>query len=170
MANNLLEWFRSQREDMALRPQVLELSEVVEECCHMLHIKSEAKHIKVNNRIALGTRVYADREALGLIIRNLLSNAIKFTGLDGTVQVDAQLSGDKVIISIRDNGVGMEEEQVRQLFAKKQLHSLAGTLGEKGAGLGLLVSRQFVQLSGGSLWAESTVGHGSVFHFTMRGE
>jgi signal transduction histidine kinase len=170
MANNLLEWFRSQREDMALRPQVLELSEVVEECCHMLHIKSEAKHIKVNNRIALGTLVYADREALGLIIRNLLSNAIKFTGLDGTVQVDAQLSGDKVIISIRDNGVGMEEEQVRQLFAKKQLHSLAGTLGEKGAGLGLLVSRQFVQLSGGSLWAESTVGHGSVFHFTMRGE
>ncbi|MEK3912137.1 ATP-binding protein [Paenibacillus sp. FSL H7-0331] len=169
MANNLLEWFRSQREDLSLRPQSLDLSEVVEECCHMLHIKSEAKHISVNQTIDSGTRVYADREALGLIIRNLLSNAIKFTGLGGSVHVYAQLSGEMVTISVRDNGVGMEEEQVHQLFGEKQLNSVAGTLGEKGAGLGLLVSRQFVQLSGGNLWVESQVGQGSVFHFTMRG-
>ena len=135
----------------------------------MLHIKSEAKQISVNHTIASGTRVYADREALGLIIRNLLSNAIKFTGLGGSVQVYVRLSGDMVTISISDNGVGMEEEQVRQLFAEKKLNSLAGTMGEKGAGLGLIVSRQFVQLSGGSLWAESTPGQGSVFHFTMKG-
>ncbi|SFM28997.1 N-terminal 7TM region of histidine kinase [Paenibacillus sp. 1_12] len=169
MANNLLEWFRSQREDMSLRPQSLDLFEVVEDCRHMMHIKSVDKHISVNNTIALGTRVYADREAIGLIIRNLLSNAIKFTGLGGSVHVYAQLSGEMVIVSVRDNGVGMEEEQVRQLFDEKQLNSLAGTLGEKGAGLGLLVSRQFVQLSGGSMWVESQAGQGSVIHFTMRG-
>lgn len=169
MANNLLEWFRSQRKDLALRPQSVELSEFVEECCHVLHIKSEAKRISVTNMIALGTYVYADREALGLIIRNLLSNAIKFTGLGGAVQVDARLSEDMVTVSVRDNGVGMDEEQVRQLFAEKQLNSLAGTLGERGTGLGLLVSRQFVQLSGGRMWVESKAGQGSVFHFTMRG-
>ncbi|MNI39823.1 Adaptive-response sensory-kinase SasA [compost metagenome] len=169
MANNLLEWFRSQREEVVLRPQLLELSEVVEECCYMLRIKSEAKQISVNHTIVLGTHVYADRETLGLIIRNLLSNAIKFTGLGGSVHVYAQLSGDMVIVSVRDNGVGMKEEQVRQLFGEKQLNSLVGTLGEKGAGLGLLVSRQFVELSGGSLWVESKAGQGSVFHFTMRG-
>lgn len=169
MANNLLEWFRSQREDMALRPQVLELSEVVEDCCHMLHIKSEAKHIGVNHTIAAGTQVFADREALGLIIRNLLSNAIKFTGLGGSIGIHTQLSGDMVTVSVRDNGVGMEEERVHQLFAEKELRSSAGTLGEKGAGLGLLVSRQFVELSGGRLWVESKAGQGSVFHFTVRG-
>jgi signal transduction histidine kinase len=169
MANNLLEWFRSQRKDLALRPQSVELSEFVEECCHVLHIKSEAKRISVINTIALGTYVYADREALGLILRNLLSNAIKFTGLGGAVQVDARLSEDMVTVSVRDNGVGMDEEQVRQLFAEKQLNSLAGTLGERGTGLGLLVSRQFVQLSGGRMWVESKAGQGSVFHFTMRG-
>ncbi|MNR58471.1 Sporulation kinase E [compost metagenome] len=74
-----------------------------------------------------------------------------------------------VIVSVHDNGVGMDEEQVQQLFDGKQLSSLAGTLGEKGAGLGLLVSRQFVERSGGRLWVESTAGAGSVFHFTMRG-
>lgn len=170
MTTNLLEWFRSQREDMALRPQVVELSEVVEECCHALHIQSEGKRIAVHNQVALDTRVYADREALGLIIRNLLSNAIKFTGIGGSVHVQAQLSEDRVIVSVRDNGIGMDEEQARQLFSEKQLYSLPGTKGEKGAGLGLLVSRQFVQRSGGSLWVESEVGQGSVFYFTMRGE
>lgn len=169
MANNLLEWFRSQVEDMTLRPELLELSEVVEDCCHMLHIKSESKHISVMNKIAIGTHVYADRETVGLIIRNLLTNAIKFSELGGLIEVYAQLSGDMVIVSVRDNGVGMEEGRVRQLFNEKQLNSMAGTLGEKGAGLGLLVSRQFVQLSGGDMWAESTVQQGSVFHFTLRG-
>ncbi|MDF2724228.1 MAG: two-component sensor histidine kinase, partial [Paenibacillus sp.] len=170
MTNNLLEWFRSQREEVALRPQALELSEVVEECCQLLRMKSDAKQIQMKHTIALGTRVVADREVLGLILRNLLSNAIKFTGLGGTVDVDAQLSGDTVIISVRDNGVGMGEEQVRQLFNEKRLSSLPGTLGEKGSGLGLLVSRQFVQLSGGTIGVESQAGQGSVFHFTMKGE
>lgn len=169
MTNNLLEWFRSQREDMALRPRLMELSEVVVDCCHLLHVQSQVKQIKVNNSIAVGTRVYADLEALGLIIRNLLSNAIKFTELGGSISISARISGDRVIVSVRDNGVGMNEEQVRQLFGEMKLGSLPGTLGEKGTGLGLLVSRQFVQRSGGSLWAESKAGEGSVFHFTMRG-
>lgn len=169
MSTNLLEWFRGQREDMALRPQLLELSEIVEECIHVLRIKSEAKQILVSNTVILGTSVYADREALGLIIRNLLTNAIKFTGLGGSIQVYAQVSGDRVIVSVRDNGVGMGEEKVQQLNGEMKLNSLPGTLGEKGAGLGLIVSRQFVQLSGGTLWAESEAGQGSVFHFTVRG-
>ena len=169
MTNNLLEWFRAQREDISLRPHLLELSEVVEDCLHLLHMNSEAKQISMNHHIAIGTQVYADREVLGLIVRNLLSNAIKFTGVGGSVDVYAELSGDMVIVSIRDNGMGMEEEQVRQLFGETQLNSLAGTMGEKGTGLGLLVSRQFVQLSGGDLWAESTIGQGSVFSFTMSG-
>ncbi|MGG1519076.1 ATP-binding protein [Paenibacillus oryzisoli] len=170
MTANLLEWFRSQREDMALRPQLLALSEVVEECCHVLHIKSEAKQIRVHNNIALGLRVDADREALGLILRNLLSNAIKFTGLGGSVHVDAQVSGEMVTVSVRDNGTGMKEEQAHQLFSDKQLDSIPGTMGEKGAGLGLLVSRQFVQRSGGTMWVESKAGQGSVIYFTVRGE
>jgi len=168
MTNNVLEWFRSQREDMTLHPERLELHEVVEDCCLMLRVQSEAKQLQVNNQVARGMQVYADRETLGLIIRNLLSNAIKFTGASGVIQVDARLSEGTVTVSVRDNGAGMEEEQVRQLFAGKKLHSSPGTLGEKGTGLGLLVSRQFVERSGGRIWAESAVGQGSVFHFTMR--
>ena len=168
MTNNLLEWFRSQREDMALRPQWLELSDVAEECCHVLYSQSAAKRINVESAVPVGTRVYADREALGLILRNLLSNAIKFTEAEGAVCVDAKAAGEWATISVRDNGIGMEEEHVLRLF-EEPLNSSPGTSGEKGSGLGLLVSRQFVERSGGKLWAESRPGQGSVFHFTMRG-
>jgi len=169
MTNNLLEWFRGQREDLALRPQWLTLSEVAEECCHVLQVQSEAKRICVKSEVPGDIRVHADREALGLILRNLLSNAIKFTGAGGTVAVEARVSGEMATISVRDDGVGMEEEQVRRLFEVKPLHSSPGTSGEKGSGLGLLVSRQFVERSGGRLWAESRAGEGSAFHFTVKG-
>jgi len=169
MTNNLLEWFRSQREDMVLRPQWLKLSEVAEDCCHVLHVQGAAKRIELKNDIASGIQVYADREALGLILRNLLSNAIKFTGAEGVIRLEARVSDEVATVSVCDNGVGMTEEQVRQLFENKSLHSSPGTSGEKGSGLGLLVSRQFVERSGGRLWAESRSGEGSEFHFTMRG-
>ncbi|MBO9610754.1 MAG: hypothetical protein J7639_32685, partial [Paenibacillaceae bacterium] len=170
MTNNLLEWFRSQREDMALRPEWLVLSEVADDCCHVLHALSEAKRIGVENAVPAGTRVYADREALGLILRNLLSNAIKFTGMEGSICVEARVSAGMATIAVRDDGVGMEAEQVQRLFEEKSLNSSPGTWGEKGSGLGLLVSRQFVEQSGGKLWAESRAGQGSVFYFTVKGE
>lgn len=169
MSNNLLEWFRSQREDVVLRPRLLELSEAVEECCQLLHINSEAKSLHINNSIPIGTYVYADREVVLLVVRNLLTNAIKFTQVGGSIHIHAQLSGKMVIVSVRDNGMGMDSNQVERLFVENQLHSSIGTSGEQGAGLGLLVSKQFIQLSGESIWAESTVGQGSVFYFTMRG-
>ncbi|MDF2834859.1 MAG: two-component sensor histidine kinase [Paenibacillus sp.] len=169
MSTNLLEWFRSQREDMALRPRELELIEVVEDCIHLLHIHSGAKQIDVSHSVDPGIWVHVDREALGLIMRNLLSNAIKFTAPGGSVHVAAEQSGGLVIVSVRDNGIGMSQEQVRRLFEDGQLGSLEGTSGEKGAGLGLLVTRQFLLRSEGSLTVESKAGEGSLFKFTMRG-
>ena len=169
MSNNLLEWFRGQREDVVLRPRLLELSEAVEECRQLLQINSEAKQLHIHNDISSGTYVYADREVVLLVVRNLLSNAIKFTQVGGSIHIHAQLTGKMVIVSVRDTGVGMDSEQVERLFVENQLDSSVGTSGEQGAGLGLLVSKQFVQLSGESIWVESTVGQGSVFYFTMRG-
>ncbi len=169
MTTNLLEWFRSQREDMTLRPSWLDLNEAIEECIQMLHTQSEAKGIAVKHSVANGMRVYADRETLGLIMRNLLSNAIKFTNPGGFVHMDAELERETVTVSVRDNGAGMSEELIRKLFEDVQLHSLEGTAGEKGSGLGLLVTRQFIMRSGGRLSVESKQGEGSVFQFTMKG-
>lgn len=170
MSTNVLEWFRSQREDMGLRPQPLDLAEIVEESMHALRVHAETKQVRVIHAIAAGLWVHADREAIGLIIRNLLSNAVKFTEPGGFVQVDAVLGeADSVMISVRDNGIGIEPERLQLLLEDRQLHAAYGTAGEKGAGLGLFVTRQFIERSGGSFRAESRQGEGSVFQFTLKG-
>ena len=171
MTNNLLEWFRSQREDLALHSSKLHLAQVIEECCQSFSILSESKEITVAYHIADDLQVHGDREVLALIVRNLLSNAIKFTPSGGSIEVaaSAEASDDTVVISVSDNGIGMDTEQIKQIFELQQLNSQLGTNGEKGSGLGLLVSRQFVERVGGKLWVNSMPGQGSSFHFTMKG-
>lgn len=170
MSTNVLEWFRSQREEMGLRPLPLKLADIVEECLLALRIHAETKQVRLTHTVEACLWVYADREAIGLIIRNLLSNAIKFTEPGGWVHVDAGLAQEgSVMISVQDNGIGIDPERLQLLLTERQLRASTGTAGEKGAGLGLFVTRQFIERSGGSLRAESRKGEGSVFQFTMKG-
>jgi len=168
MIENLLEWFRSQKEGMLLHPERLRLADTVEEVCRTLRIKSEAKQIAVHTAIDSDIEVYADREAINLIVRNLMTNAIKFSERGGKVVVGAEAHAGQVIVSIRDNGVGMEADRVRGLFDPLKLVSTTGTAGERGTGLGLQVCQQFVRMSGGQIWVESVPRQGTVFYFSLR--
>ncbi|WP_168735988.1 sensor histidine kinase [Cohnella fermenti] len=169
MVENLLEWFRSQKDGMLLQPRRLRLTDVVEEVLHTLRIKSEAKRIAMHAEIASDLNVYADREAVNLIVRNLVTNAIKFTERGGTVLVSAEANAGQVIVSVIDNGVGIEEERVRELFDPLRFAaSTTGTAGERGTGLGLQVCRQFVRMSGGQIWVESVPRRQTVFAFSLR--
>ncbi|TMV49040.1 hypothetical protein FE783_15325 [Paenibacillus mesophilus] len=168
MIENLLEWFRSQKEGMLLQPERLRLSDVVEEVCRTLRIKSEAKQIAIHTEIDIDIEVYADREAVNLIVRNLMTNAIKFSEPGGRVLVRAETNAGQVIVSVSDNGVGMEEQRVRELFDPLRLVSTTGTAGERGTGLGLQVCQQFVRMSGGQIWVESVPRQKTVFYFTLR--
>jgi signal transduction histidine kinase len=167
MIENLLEWFRSQKEGMQLQPERLRLTDVVEEVCRTLRINSEAKQIAIHTEIDSDIEVYVDREAVNLIVRNLMTNAIKFSERDGRVLVTAVANAGQVIVSVSDNGVGMEEDRVRQLFDPLKLVSTIGTAGERGTGLGLQVCQQFVRMSGGQIWVESVPRQKTVFYFSL---
>ncbi|MBO9606151.1 MAG: hypothetical protein J7639_09385 [Paenibacillaceae bacterium] len=168
MIENLLEWFRSQKEGMLLQPERLRLTDVVGEVCRTLRIKSEAKQIAIHSEIDDDIEVWADREAVILIVRNLMTNAIKFSERGGRILVNAESDAGKVIVSVSDNGVGMEEERVRELFDPLRLVSTTGTAGERGTGLGLQVCQQFVRMSGGQIWVESVPRQNTVFYFSLR--
>lgn len=168
MIENLLEWFRSQKEGMLLQPERLRLSDVVEETCRTLRIKGEAKQIAIHTEIASNIEVYADREAVHLIVRNLLTNAIKFSERGGNVRVRAETNAGQVVVSVSDNGVGIEEDRVREIFDPLKLVSTTGTAGERGTGLGLQVCQQFVRMSGGQIWVESVPLRKTVFSFSLR--
>ena len=172
MAENLLEWFRAQKEGFSLRADEFDLSQIVYEACRALALRSEAKQVRLVNEVPDRFFVRADREAILLIVRNLLSNAIKFSRRGGTVFIRAREEEGEWLLAVRDDGVGMGETQLRLLFDDASLDTLPGTEGEKGAGLGLMVSRRFLQLSGGRLRVESAPGEGSTFyiHVPKEGE
>jgi signal transduction histidine kinase len=167
MIENLLEWFRSQKEGMLLQPERLRLTDVVEGVCRTLRIKSEAKQIAIYTEIGSDIEVFADREAVNLIVRNLMTNAVKFSERGGSVMVSAETNAGQVIVSVSDNGVGMEEGRVRELFDPVRLVSTTGTAGERGTGLGLQVCQQFVRMSGGQIWVESVPRQKTVFYFSL---
>lgn len=167
MVENLLEWFRSQKGGMTLRPKAWDLAEIAGDTVHMLQVKSETKNIAVRLAITEGIRVYADREAIDLVLRNLLSNAIKFTECGGTIEIGAESAKDEVLVSVCDSGVGIASHKLERLFEHAYFGSTTGTSGEKGTGLGLFVCKEFVGLSGGRIGVRSEPGSGSTFWFTL---
>ncbi|WP_168120813.1 histidine kinase N-terminal 7TM domain-containing protein [Paenibacillus sp. HB172176] len=167
LVENVLEWFRGQREGLMLHPQSLRISELLEDVFQAMQFKSEEKGVRLQSVVSEELLARADRETTMLILRNILSNAIKFSYRGGLVKVSAETEGDRVIVTIRDFGTGMDAQQLGALFDEARFHSRIGTEGEKGAGLGLLVSLQFARLGGGRIWADSRPGEGSAFHFAL---
>ena len=167
MVENLLEWFRSQKGGMNLNLMVWNLSTIVKDTASILMAKTKMKNITLEEDIDDKIIVYADREAMELIIRNLISNAIKFTKRGGCVCIKAERSNDMVTVSVSDNGVGIDALRAQLLFNESQISPTVGTEGEKSTGLGLLICKEFVEQNGGEIWFDSTVGEGSTFSFTV---
>jgi signal transduction histidine kinase len=167
LVENLLDWFRSQSGKIMFNPLIWDLEPIVQQFIHSMRIRSEMKEIVITFKIDGEIQVFADKEILDLVLRNLISNAIKFTNIGGSVYIAATKVGDQVIISVRDTGMGINPDVVKSLFQKAQEAPISGTEGEKGTGLGLFLSREFVHLNGGAIWVESILGEGSTFFFSL---
>jgi signal transduction histidine kinase len=111
--------------------------------------------------------VAADERRVRQVLFNLLSNAIKFTPRDGRVDVSARLHDGMVEVAVADTGPGIAPDDVERIFEEFDQGSGGATQGVEGTGLGLPLSRKFVELHGGRLWLESTLGAGSTFRFTL---
>jgi signal transduction histidine kinase len=111
--------------------------------------------------------IEADRAKLKRIVVNLLSNALKFTPRGGKVTLSAEHTAATTRISVADTGVGISPEDVNKLFDKYEQARNRATQGEKGTGLGLYITKQLVELHGGTITVESKPGQGSVFHVVI---
>ena len=101
------------------------------------------------------------------VLRNLLSNAVKFTPRFGKIVVGARIASDEVIISVKDSGIGISKDKIEKLFRIDTKHSEPGTDNEQGTGLGLKLSKEFVEKQGGKIWVESIENQGSDFMFSI---
>ena len=111
--------------------------------------------------------IFADKNMINTVLRNLFSNAIKFTHKFGTVKVNAVINSNEVIISVKDTGIGIPEESINKLFRIDTKYTRPGTNMEQGTGLGLKLSKEFVEMQGGRIWVESVVNKGSEFIFSI---
>jgi signal transduction histidine kinase len=104
---------------------------------------------------------------INTVLRNILSNAIKFTPRSGKVIVRSIADQDRVIISVKDTGIGIPKENIENIFRIDAKFSVPGTENEQGTGLGLKLSKEFVEKQGGKIWVESIENEGSEFMFTI---
>jgi PAS domain S-box-containing protein len=167
LLENLLNWSRSQSGSIQYNPAPLDLSDVVAEIHHALRASMEKKHLSFENRVPEGSVVLADVNMIQTIFRNLISNAIKFTPEGGSISVSAEKAGGFLSVSVSDTGIGIPEAARAKLFSFGEFHSTAGTGGEQGTGLGLVISRDFIIKHGGELSLNSAEGRGSTFTFTL---
>lgn len=168
LLDNLLYWARSQMQgELKLSPEKLDLSAIIQEVIALFAETAQVK--KITTRVALGEdipEVYADAEILRFVLRNLLNNAYKFSRQGGVVRLSAQETPNQVKILIQDEGLGIDQQTQETLF-KGFVKSRRGTQSEKGTGLGLMLCREFVELSKGQIGVESEEGQGSLFWFTL---
>jgi len=111
--------------------------------------------------------VFADPDQLSEIFHNLISNAIKFTGEQDQISVEITDKEDCGEISVSDTGKGIARENLPRLFGKFEQFGRTAGPGSKGTGLGLAITKGLVELQGGKIWAESELGKGSKFTFTI---
>lgn len=167
LLENLLEWSIIQRGTSRYMPACLCLAEVVRENVEMIKSCAMHKDIRFECMVPENLHIFADRPMLNMILRNLLSNAVKFSMNKGAVNIFAMQRGSMILVSVRDQGMGMDHATLSSLFVLDQISSRKGTGGEKGTGLGLLLSKEYVNKHGGEIWAESSPGKGSAFYFTV---
>ncbi len=169
LLENLLYWARNQQRRMVYNPKKLNLNTVVHDTYGLLQGVAKNKSIRLKTNLISEYEAFADKNAIKTILRNLISNAIKFTNPGGTIITTVKDHDDELyLLSVSDNGVGMEPEKTRTLFEKKEkIEPKWGTSGEKGVGLGLVISKEFVEKNGGRVWVESNPGEGSKFYFTI---
>ncbi len=160
---NLLEWSRTQREKIVIKPQKLSLRPVIEETMEIFNASIEGKDQKLEMNVDANIEVYADPNSLKTVLRNLISNAIKFTPRNKSIFIEAASKNEKVEIKVRDEGIGIAPENLSHIFNLEGTYTSDGTENEKGTGLGLMLCKSFVEKNKGTIQVTSKVGEGTTF-------
>lgn len=166
--DNLLFWAQSQLKGLQVHPQAVCVRQVVEEKIDLFKEYALNKGVSIQNDVDDDIYVTSDKNHLGLVVRNLLANAIKFNRRGGIIVVRHQSTDDQVEISVIDSGVGMDSRDLGRLFNAETHFTNPGTNQEKGTGIGLLLTKEFIEKNGGAIWVTSELGKGSTFTFRLR--
>ena len=160
-------WFNSQSGKLLFNSERFNLTATSIDVLEAMNFNAFAKNILLTHFASHEIAVYADKNMIKAILRNLVSNAIKFTEEGGKINVFIEHHDSNAVLSVSDNGIGIESEQIPKLFDIAKDRTRVGTANEKGTGLGLLLCKDFIEKHGGKIWVDSEYMKGSNFRFSI---
>ncbi|HYA11876.1 MAG TPA: ATP-binding protein [Thermodesulfovibrionales bacterium] len=169
--NSLLDLSKIESGRMELNFEEVNLRDSLEFIVSSFKPQVDGKSIQIEMEVEKDLpSVYADREKIIQVMMNLVGNAIKFTPQGGMISISAKPyneDGNMVAVSVRDSGIGIPEDQLEKVFEK--FHQVEESLRRStgGTGLGLAITKGLVEAHQGKIWAESEIGEGSTFTFTL---
>jgi len=167
LLENFLKWGRLQTGKMEVKIKRINLFEKSDKNIALLSNNAVKKEISIINYITTDIYVKADSFMLDSIIQNLLVNSIKFTPRKGKIEFSAEKSDNMVYISISDTGIGIDDEQLKNIFLIDKYNTTLGTENEPGTGLGVILCKEMIEKQYGTINIKSEVGKGSIFKFSL---
>lgn len=173
LMENLLHWARTQSGNITFQPVEIRIHELVNATIEILSLSFQKKQIRYENLIPKDLEIVADSFMMETIFRNLISNAIKYSLPNQKIEVgfiksDLNQSKETTYqFYVKDEGIGMSQNQLNSLFQLDQKDSTPGTAQETGTGLGLILSKDFVEKHQGKIWAKSQPEQGTTFYMEL---
>ncbi|OAB29108.1 PAS domain S-box-containing protein [Flavobacterium fryxellicola] len=167
MLDNLVEWARIKYASEVFSPTKIKPFTYVQKVFDSLREKASLNAINLYNKIEKDISVFADGKMLFSVVQNIINNAFKHCLSGGEITVSAKIVAEKLVIQIKDSGVGMSKEVVDKLFTPQMSTLSKARKDNKGAGIGLLLVKGFLEKNDGEIWVESVEGIGSSFCFSL---
>jgi signal transduction histidine kinase len=162
LLDNLMQWVSVQKENISVSKKQVPLGPLVDEILLLFRNQALAQNVTIGKDLRVQS-VFTDSNMLQVMLRNLLSNAVRHIPAGGIVNLRIEAAGKDVLMTIRDNGKGIDPEILDSLFKTKEGISIA----KKGGGLGLELVQEFVEKLGGSITAENAAEGGAVFRIRL---
>ncbi|UKJ06529.1 sensor histidine kinase [Solitalea lacus] len=166
LLGNLLYWSNTQMLGQQVNPTTIDLHALIDESIELFKPEASNKNIELINSVSKQAVAIADFNMIKTVVRNLLSNSIKFTNRKGTITFSSNSKKQKIVISVNDTGIGIQKDKLNKLFSLDHF-STKGTENESGTGLGLILSKDFVERNNGKLWVENNGDQGTIFSFSL---
>lgn len=167
LLDNLLSWANTQTGRIEYFATEVNLKELVVETLKPIKMQAERKEQNIELLVSPNIMALVDKNIFSTVLRNLITNAVKFSNTKGNIIIEATERKKDIVIKVEDDGRGIEEKGLSELFTLKTTKNSDGTASEKGTGLGLVICHEFVEIYKGEIWAESEYGKGSKFYFTI---
>ncbi|MFQ3580191.1 MAG: HAMP domain-containing sensor histidine kinase [Bacteroidales bacterium] len=167
LTQSLLEWSLSQTEQIVVKKTKFSLNESIIKVIDLCLITSKNKEVEIVFNPQFDIEVNLDYTMFQIVLRNIIMNSVIFSFRGQSIVVETSKEKDNIVINVRDFGVGMDEEQLNNIFSPHKYKTTIGTEKEKGTGLGLLISKELIEKQGGTIQIQSNKDEGTIVTISL---